>query len=102
MMSTNLSRYETDLKQLIDNAILLLTAMQYEQHKQVVAEQLKDALGDNAEEYIKKLPHFASEYQRWYSEAKAVVRQVIPDRLSDFVRHYERQPNRKMLQWDNY
>jgi hypothetical protein len=102
MMSTNLSRDETDLKRLVEDATLLLTTMQYEQHKQEVTKQLKDALGDKAEEYIKTLPRFASEYQRWYSEAKAVVRQVIPDRLSDFVRHYERQPNRKILQWDNY
>jgi hypothetical protein len=102
MMSTNLSRYETDLKRLVDDAALLLTAMQYEQHKQGVTKQLKDALGDKAEEYIKKLPRFASEYQSWYSEAKAVVKQLIPDRLPDFVRHYERQPSRKNLQADNY
>lgn len=101
-MSTNLSRYENDLQRLVKDGTLLLTAMQYEQHKEGVAKQLKAALGSKAEEYIKKLPRFASEYQHWYSEAKAVIRQVIPDRLSDFVRHYERHPNRKVLQWDNY
>ncbi len=79
-----------------------MTAMQYEQHKSQVTDRLKAALGDKAEVYISKLPHFSSEYQRWYSEAKAVIKQVIPDRFQDFVRHYERQPNRKIMQWDNY
>jgi hypothetical protein len=101
-MSNNLSRYETDLERLVDDGTLLLTAMQYEQNKQGVTKQLASILGEKAEEYIKKLPRFTSGYQRWYSEAKAVVRQLIPDRLSDFVRHYERQPNRKIMQWDNY
>ena len=101
-MSTNLSRYEVDLKRLVDDGNLLLTAMQYEHHKDQVTKQLVSVFGEKAEEYIKKLPRFNSEYQRWYSEAKAVVRQVIPDRLPDFARHYERQPNRKILQWDNY
>jgi hypothetical protein len=101
-MSTNLSRYEADLKRLIDDGILLNTAMQYEQHKPEVTKQIKENLGEKAEEYIKIIPRFNSGYQRWYSEAKAVVRQIIPDRLSDFVRHYERQQNRKVLHWDNY
>jgi hypothetical protein len=101
-MSTNLSRYEADLERLVGDATFLLTAMQYEQHPQEMTKQLKAAVGDKAEEAIKKLPRFASAYQNWYSEAKALIRQVIPDRLADFVRHYERQPNRKLLQWDNY
>jgi hypothetical protein len=76
--------------------------MQYEQHKGEVTKQIKDALGDKADDFIKKLPRFTSGYQTWYSEAKAVVRQLIPDRLADFVRHYERPSNRKILQYDNY
>lgn len=101
-MSTNLARYETDLKRLLDDGTLLLTAMQYERHKTDVTAQIESALGDAAAAYIAKLPRFSSGYQTWYSEAKSLVRQVIPDCLSDFVRHYERQINRKILEWDNY
>ncbi len=101
-MSTNLSRYEADLNRLVEDGTLLLAAMQFEQEPQESKKQIKTTLGEKGEEFIKKLPRFNSKYQHWYSEAKAVVRQLIPDRLSDFVRHYERQPNRKMLQWDNY
>jgi len=101
-MSTNLSRYEEDLRRLVDSGHLLLTSMQYEQHGKEVAKQIRGALGDKADKYIEKLPRFSSNYQNWYSEAKTVTRQTIPDRLSDFTRHYERQANRKALQWDNY
>lgn len=101
-MSTNPSRYEADIERLAHDGNLLLIAMKYEQNRQDIATQLKTALGDKAEEYIRKLPRFASSYQHWYSEAKAMIRQVIPDRLSDFIRHYERQPNRRTLGADNY
>ena len=101
-MSTNLTRYEADLKRLVQEGERLFTGMQYEQHPEEVAAQIKDLFGEKSDSYIKSLPRFSSEYQKWYSEAKALIRQLIPDRLADFVRHYERQTNRKMLQWDNY
>ena len=101
-MTTNLTRYETDLERLINEGVLLLTAMQYDLQKENVTKQIKESLRDKAEAYIKALPDFNTKYQAWYSEAKSVIKQTLPDRLSDFVRHYERQQNRKMLQWDNY
>lgn len=64
--------------------------------------QVNQVLGDKAADYLNKLPKFSTDYQQWYSEAKAVVRQLIPDRLSDFVRHYERQNNRKEMTYANY
>lgn len=50
-----------------------------------VRRRVKENLGDEAEEFLKGLPDFGDAYQSWYSEAKALVRQVLPDRLSDFV-----------------
>ncbi|MDT8330230.1 hypothetical protein RQ831_04135 [Roseomonas gilardii] len=101
-MSSNLSKYESDLTNLVEQGTLLFNAMQYEVHKKEVEDEVKKVLGDKANEYIKKLPKFTSDYQHWYSEAKSLIKQIIPDRLDDFVRHYERQVNRKALQWDNY
>src|SRR5688500_15331152 len=43
------------------------------------------------------LPLFSRSYQKWYSEALAVIRQLLPDRLSDFQSHYEVPRNRKEL-----
>ena len=33
-----------------------------------------------------KLPNFKIHYDSWYSEALAVVKQLLPDRLDDFVK----------------
>lgn len=59
--------------------------------------------GKNKEniEYLKGLPNFRDEYQTWYSESKAVIRQLLPDRLNDFVRQYEK-PTRKSISHDSY
>src|SRR5262249_26010382 len=38
----------------------------------------------------------------WYSEAKVLIKQLIPDRLDDFVRHYERPKSRKQIDNSNY
>lgn len=101
-MASNLSKYEADIKRLVREGQLLLVAMQQEQRPEDTKQAYTKALGDKAEDFFKSLPSFRSAYQKWYSEAKALIRQIIPDRLADFVRHYERLPNRKMLQWDNY
>lgn len=101
-MTTNLTKYEADIERLSNEGVLLLNKMQYEQDPAAVRKQLKAQLGDKAEEYIAKLPEFSFEYQRWYSESKALVKQIIPDRLADFVRHYERNTSRKIMLWDNY
>jgi hypothetical protein len=42
------------------------------------------------------------EYQGWYTEALAVVQQLMPDRLSEFKRLYERDPKRKIFDAETY
>jgi hypothetical protein len=51
---------------------------------------------------IKALPSFPEAYQPWYSEAKMLILQLLPDRLSDFVRYYEKPKSRKDLTVENY
>ena len=58
--------------------------------------------GDKASKMLKALPDFNSEYQAWYSEAKVLIRQLLPDRLADFVRHYEKPRPRKELNTESY
>ncbi len=90
--------YKKDLKRLIEKGNMLLNAMQYE----CFPEKVEEALGDNAEEIIKTFPKFNDEYQTWYSEAKVLIKQLLPDRLSDFVRHYEKPKSRKEITYENY
>ena len=59
--------------------------------------------GDAAQEVVDRLPSFFRDYQPWYSEAKALIRQLLPDRLADFARLYERpRAARKELTLENY
>ena len=60
--------------------------------------------GDEAKlnEFIKELPSFGDSYQKWYSKSQAVIKQVLPDRLSDFASHYEFPRVRKDIDFQNY
>ena len=65
-------------------------------------EKAPEMLGEEAEGIIATLPNFRDEYQTWYSEALAVVKQLLPDRVGDFVRYYETQNSRKHIDYENY
>jgi hypothetical protein len=41
-------------------------------------------------------------YQSWYSEARALLKQLLPDRLDDFARLYEKPKARKSIGYENY
>ncbi len=51
---------------------------------------------------ISKLPSVLDEYQVWYSEAKTLVRQLLPDRLDDFCGYYEKPKTRKEVTYESY
>lgn len=63
---------------------------------------MKKAYGDKAEEMSNKIPSFQYGYQQWYSESKVLIKQLLPDRLSYFVRHYEKPKPRKDITYENY
>lgn len=101
-MISNLERYRKDLNALIDLGILLLTSLQRETYGAQIDAQIKKLLGEKTKAYIDALPSFDEKYQGWYSESKALVRQLMPDRLSDFVRYYEKPKQRKDITYENY
>lgn len=98
MQETNLERYKKDLSELIRRGQILKLAMENE----CFPERMKKSLGKKADEIIPRLPNFHKEYQTWYSESKALIKQLLPDRLSDFVRHYEKPKPRKEINFENY
>lgn len=102
-MASNLNRFKKDLEALIARGELLQYSMRRESmgSKEFDA-QVKKQLGDKFDAFIKALPSFKEKYQAWYSEAMAVVRQVLPDRLEDFKRHYEKPKTRKDITYENY
>ena len=98
----NVDRYEKDLDTLLNKGAKLYGAIQHECSPQEFKRVAEELLGEKVEEYIQALPSFRDEYQPWYSEAKALVRQLLPDRLSDFTRYYEKPNSRKSITSENY
>jgi hypothetical protein len=101
-MTKNVERFKGDLEKLIALGDQLGIAMQHECFPAELEKAVKKELGDKTSEVLKALPPFAETYQRWYSEAIALLRQLLPDRLPDFTRHYEKPKPRKDLTNENY
>jgi hypothetical protein len=101
-MATNFDRFRKDLDALIAKGDLLETSAQAQFRSEQFERLIKKEYGDKAKDYLKSLPSFVREYQSWYSEAKALIRQLLPDRLADFVGHYEKPKSRKLMTLDAY
>jgi hypothetical protein len=101
-MTSNIDRLKKDLSNLVKLGEHLEIAMQYECDAAAFKLIIKKQLGDKADGFIKDLPDFKVEYQRWYSEAISLLKQLLPDRLADFIRHYEKPKGRKDITYENY
>lgn len=97
---SNLEKYNLDLEKLIDKGDWLCNAIYYEIKNDDDA--YKTALGEKYDGFKKKLPKFAEGYQSYYSEAKVLIKLLLPDRLADFVRLYEKPKTRKDITYENY
>jgi len=101
-MTSNLDRFKKDLDKLIDKGYVLLNSIQIRCHPKETTKQIKEQFGDLAEKIIANLPSFYSEYQSWYSEAQSLIKQLLPDRLVDFTRFYEKPKGRKDINFESY
>lgn len=101
-MLKNLDKYKTDFDRLLAQGNLLIIAMQHECYPEKMEQSLEKSLGKKAESFISELPSFGDEYQSWYSEAKVLIKQLLPDRLADFIRHYEKPRPRKDISHESY
>ncbi|RMF28731.1 MAG: hypothetical protein D6752_07125, partial [Candidatus Nitrosothermus koennekii] len=66
-MTSNLEKYKNDIDRLIDKGQKLLDAL----------------------ESGKDFADFRNQYEEWYSEALALIKIVLPDRVDDFKRYYD-------------
>jgi hypothetical protein len=103
-MTTNLQRFKKDLDRLLLQGESLEFAMRREVSKGgEFVKTLHEHLGkDKADEFLKKLPNFAATYQAWYSESLTLLRQLLPERVDNFVSFYEKPKGRKELNKGNY
>lgn len=82
-MDSKFKELKKQLKELIRQGSLLYYAMADAENK------LPDDVKEELEKKGIELPNFKQEYDIWYSEALLVVKQIIPDRLADFVKQYK-------------
>jgi hypothetical protein len=101
-LPSNLDKYKKDLDRLIVDGERLHFAIQAECFPQEFKKEIKKVDDEKIQKLIKDLPSFKEAYQPWYSEAKALIKQVLPDRLADFVSHYEKPKTRKNVSYENY
>ncbi len=101
-MASNLDRFKQDLSRLSLEGVRLDLAIRLECFPKETTAQMKEAFTEKADAVIKSLPSFRSTYQRWYSEALAVIGQILPDRASDFIGYYAYSKTRKNLDYENY
>jgi hypothetical protein len=100
----NLEKYKNDLKSLIKKGDQLFVSINYNCDPENIKKQIKDAFKDEKKEkeYIKNILPFNREYQSWYSESLVLIKQLMPDRLSDFIKLYEKPKTRKTIEYGNY
>jgi hypothetical protein len=100
----NIEKYKDDLKSLIHKGDNLIISIKYECFPDEIKEQIKAAFKDEnkVKNYIKKILPFNKEYQSWYSESLVLIKQLMPDRLNDFIRLYEKSKTRKSIEYGNY
>lgn len=101
---TNFDKYKFDLQNLVDLGDSLHNAMIYECYPHEFEKQVKEKLKteEKCKKFLSQIPSFKKEYQSWYSESLVVIKQLLPDRLNDFVSYYEVPKGRKELKVDNY
>jgi hypothetical protein len=102
-MSHKTEKYEKDLDALLELGNSLHMAMQYDCEPESFKEAVEKECGKKkAKKFLSSLPSFKEKYQTWYSEAKVLIKQLLPDRLDDFVRHYEKPKSRKKIDFESY
>ena len=100
----NIDKYKTDLEALISKGTSLSFSIKYECYPERIKQQINDTIKheEKSMKIIKDIVSFRGEYQSWYSESLVLIKQLLPDRLSDFVRLFEKPKTRKTIEYGNY
>jgi hypothetical protein len=104
-VSSNLDRFKKDFDKLLRDAVLIEQSFAHEAYgDEYEAAVLEKCNGNEkeAEEHLAALPSFKDAYQSWYSESIAILKQLLPDRVADFIRLYEKPKGRKEISFENY
>ena len=96
---TSLEKYKDELENLIETSNL----MENDLNLQALSKDEKSKFSKELKEVEKKINGmFANTYQEWYTESIAILRQLIPDRLNEFISLYQTDPKRKTVDAKTY
>ncbi|QRM42359.1 hypothetical protein [Rhizobium sp. BG4] len=95
-MASNFERYEKDIERLGKFGAKLTMSLQK------LTRPKDPVIHDFAPEEVENLPDFGANYQAWYSESLALVKQLIPEREDDFRSYYQHKGQRSTIMWANY
>lgn len=96
-MSTNLDKYKQELSKLIDLGEKILIDL----GTRTMEETSKQ--DDKIKEFIRKFDgRLEKDYQKWYTEANTVIRQIVPERLDEFEALYKGEGKRKEVNAINF
>lgn len=104
-MASNLDRYKEDFKRLVLEAQRLQESffhLCYDKEYEAAVLEANNGDKEAADSHMKTIPNFLEAYQPWYSECLVLIKQLLPDRLNDFIRHYEKPKGRKDINFENY
>ena len=96
-MTTNLDRYNEDLKKLVSRGDLMSADL--------IIRSLEERgkLDKEHAELKKKVNRlFEKDYQSWYTESCALIRQLVPERLAEFENLYKGEGRRKDINLMTY
>ncbi|EKT4479198.1 hypothetical protein QEL91_004941 [Pseudomonas putida] len=106
MEVSNFEKYKNDLDKLIEEAIWVSQSLDKERLGEGEYLRKLRSTFNNDETKVKnltgKLKKFSEAYQHWYSEALPLVKQLLPERLQDFTRLYDKPKSRKDINFENY
>lgn len=89
-MADKVEELKKELNRLVAEGELLYYAMAND------LEKLPDNLKNELNKQGITLPNVMLEYDTWYSEALRVVKQIIPDRLNDFIKQYKNEKRKEV------
>ena len=90
-MASKFEALKKELASLVRQGNLLYYAMAKDLGK------LPEKMKKEFEKHEIELPDFSLEYDTWYSESLRVVKQIIPDRLDDFVKQYKNEKRKETI-----
>lgn len=98
----NIDKYKNDLDELITLGDGLHLSIQYECFTEEFKKQAKGEYKENYDDFISNILDFKKYYQSWYSESLVLLKQLLPDRVNDFIKLYEKPKTRKEIDYGNY